>query len=351
MQRRSALALAAIAAMAFAATGAARADSEKLNIVSWGGVYAESQKKAFVEPFKHTGVEVTSQDYNGEITTIRSAAESKTVTWDVIDTDTPTALAACAEGVLEKIDWKKLGLDRNKFIGGNLQECAVPNVVYATVLAYDATKFKTGAPTKIADLFDLKKFPGKRALQKSPFVNLEWALIADGVRQSDVYSVLKTKAGVDRAFKKLDTIKDQVAWWEAGAQPPDLLSSGQVVMASAWNGRIFDAVKKDKRPFVIVWDNEGLDWDWWSIVKGGPHRDTAYRFIAFASDPARMADQTHFIAYGPSNKDALAKVDKDMLANLPTAPDNMKTALIVDVKFWADHGDALRQRFKAWVGK
>ena len=105
-------------------------------------------------------------------------------------------------------------------------------------------------PKTIADVFDLQKFPGKRGLQKNPFVNLEWALIADGVPQADVYKVLATPEGVDRAFKKLDTIKKEVVWWEAGAQPPQLLADGQVVMTSAWNGRIHNAIVQDKKPFA-----------------------------------------------------------------------------------------------------
>ena len=110
-------------------------------------------------------------------------------------------------------------------------------------------------------------------------------------------------------------------------------------------------MKNDKKPFAIIWDNQGFDWDWWAVVKGGPKVDAGYKFISFASDPVRMADQTHYISYGPANKDAIPNVDKDVLPNLPTADFNMRTALIVDVKFWADDGDALRERFNTWLAK
>ncbi|TMJ35268.1 MAG: ABC transporter substrate-binding protein [Alphaproteobacteria bacterium] len=323
---------------------------DELTITSWGGAYQESQRKAYFEPFMKEGNKVTEEEYNGEIAKLRAMVESKAVTWDVVDVDTQTALAACAEGVLETIDWSKLGLDRSKFIGGDLQDCAVPTIVYATVIAYDTSKMPDG-PKTIADVFDLKKFPGKRGLQKNPFVNLEWALIADGVPQADVYKVLATPEGVDRAFKKLDTIKKDVVWWEAGAQPPQMLADGQVVMTSAWNGRIYNAVVKDKKPFAIMWDQQGLDWDWWAIPKGGAKVDAAYRFVAFASDPKHQADQTHYISYGPANKDAIPNVDPEILPHLPTADANMKTALVVDPQFWADNGDQLRERFNSWLTK
>lgn len=323
---------------------------DELTIVSWGGAYQESQRKAYFEPFMKDGNKVTEEEYNGEIAKIRAMVEANAVTWDVIDVDTQTALAACAEGILETIDWNKLGLDRSKFIGGDLQDCAVPTIVYATVIAYDTTVLKD-PPKTIADVFDLQKFPGKRALQKNPFVNLEWALIADGVPQAEVYKVLSTPEGVDRAFKKLDTIKKDVVWWEAGAQPPQLLADGQVVMTSAWNGRIFNAVVTDKKPFAIMWDQQGLDWDWWAIPKGTPKLDAAYRFITFASDPQRMAEQTKYISYGPANKDAIPNVAPETLPHLPTSEANMANALIVDVHFWGDNQEQLAERFNAWLAQ
>jgi putative spermidine/putrescine transport system substrate-binding protein len=324
---------------------------DSLTVISWGGAYQESQRKAFMEPYaKETGVKINEGEYNGEIAKIRAMVESKSVTWDVVDVDTQTALAACAEGTLETIDWGKLGLDRSKFIGGDLQDCAVPNILYSTVIAYDTTKLNP-APTQIADLFDLKKFPGKRALQKNPFVNLEWALIADGVPMADVYKVLGTPEGVDRAFKKLDTIKSEVVWWESGAQPPQLLADGQVAIASDWNGRFFNAIKVDKKPFKIVWDAQAPDWDWWAIPKGGPKVDAAYKFITWSSQPKPMAEQTKYISYGPANKDAVPAIDPATLPDLPTAPENMKNALSVDPQFWADNGDQLRERFNAWLAK
>jgi len=346
----SGLALAGLTALALTAAKPAMA-ADSLTIVSWGGAYSESQREAFYKPFaKDTGIEVIEEEYNGEIAKIRAMVESNNITWDVMDLDTQTAIAACAEGILEVMDWDKLGLDRSKFIGGDVTDCAIPNIVYSTVLAYDKDKLTNG-PTTIADIFDLQKFPGKRSLQKNPFVNLEWALIADGVPQGDVYKVLATQEGVDRAFKKLDTIKSSVVWWEAGAQPPQLLADGEVIMASGWNGRFYNAVKKDGKNFVIVWDQQGIDWDWWGTPKGNPRLENVYKFISYASQPAAMANQTHYISYGPANKDAVPNINPDVLKDLPTAPANMATALVVDPNFWADHGEELREKFAAWLAQ
>jgi len=336
-------------AIAAAIVAPSLALADELTIVSWGGAYSESQRKAFYEPYMAKGNKITEAEYNGEVAKIKAMVEAKAVTWDVIDLDSPTALQACAEGALETIDWAKLGLDKSKFIGGGLMDCAVPNIVYGTVFGYDTTKLNPG-PTVIADLFDTKKFPGKRGLWKNPQNNLELALIADGVPNKDVYKVLGTKEGVDRAFKKLDTIKGDIVWWEAGAQAPQLLADGQVVMTTAWNGRLQKPIDEGK-PFKIVWDNQTLDWDWWGIVKGTPKLDAAYKYVAYASQPDLMANQTKFIAYGPSNTDSVPSIDPKRLPSLPTAPENLKTAWQLNTQFWADNGDALKERFNAWLAK
>ena len=322
-----------------------------LTIVSWGGAYQESQREAYMKPFAaQTGAKITEEEYNGEIAKIRAMVEAKNVSWDVIDIDTQTALAACAEGILETIDYAKIGVDKARIIGGSSFDCAVPTILYSTIFAYDADKLKDG-PTSINDLFDLKKFPGKRALQKNPFINLEWALIADGVPTADVYKVLSTPEGVDRAFKKLDTIKSEVVWWEAGAQTPQLLADGAIVMGSTWNGRIYNAVKKEGKNFKIVWDAQAPDYDLWAIPKGTPRLDLAYKFIAFATAADNQANQTNYISYGPANMDASAKISAEVLADLPSAPQNMKTALTTDNEFWADKGEELRERFNAWLAQ
>lgn len=341
------LGAALLAGTALAAT--ARAGDE-LTITSWGGAYSESQRKAFYEPYIAAGNKITEAEYSGEIAKVRAMVEAGAVTWDVVDVDTQTALAGCAEGSFETIDWGKLGLDKAKFIGGDVSECAVPNILYSTVAAFDTSK--TAEPANLFEaLFDQTKYPGKRALQKSPFVNLEWALMADGVAPEDVYKVLGTNEGVDRALAKLDTIKKDVIWWTAGAEGPQLLADGQVVFATSWNGRFYGAIKNDKKPFKIIWDRQAPDWDFWAIPKGTPKMEEAYRFIAFASDPQRMADQTKYISYGPANMDSAPLVDAAILPDLPSAPDNLKTVFYPDPQFWGDKGDELRERFNAWLAQ
>ncbi|MBZ9708524.1 ABC transporter substrate-binding protein, partial [Mesorhizobium sp. ESP7-2] len=209
---------------------------DALSVMSFGGAYQEAQRKAVFESYTaSTGIKIDEQEYGGEIAKIKAMIESGNTTIDVVDVDAPTLLQGCDEGIFEKIDWSKIG-PKEDWIEGTTSDCGVGTIVYATTLAYDGAKLADG-PKTIKDLFDTKKFPGKRGLWKNPATNLEFALLADGVPPDQVYETLSTPAGVDQAFAKLDTIKDSIVWWEAGAQAPQLLASGEVTMTTAWNGR------------------------------------------------------------------------------------------------------------------
>jgi putative spermidine/putrescine transport system substrate-binding protein len=337
--------LAAVATLALAAEAASAAD---MTITSWGGAYQTSQRKAFFEPYaQKTGAKITEEEYNGELAKIRAMVEAGDVTWDVIDVDTPTAQQGCDEGVFEVIDYSKV-LPKEQFVPGAAMECAVANMVYSTIFAYDADKLKEG-PTTIADFFDLQKFPGKRAMWKRPLANLEMALMADGVPPDQVYDKLGTPEGVDLAFKKLDSIKKDIVWWEAGAQAPQLLGSGEVVMTTAWNGRIYDANKNEGRNFKIVWDGQVQDFDLWVIPKGAKNLEASYDFIAFASAPEVMANLSKYISYGPTVKDAIPLIAPDILKDLPTAPENSKKLIVSNPEFWGDNGEELNKRFNDWL--
>lgn len=342
----------AVAALGFAGTASS---SETLTIVSWGGAYTKSQVEAYHKPWiEMTGDTINSEDYNGGLAEVRAQVEAGNVTWNLVDVELSDAVRGCDEGILETLPTDDLpaGDDGTAavedFIAGTLHECAVGTIVWSTVYAYDETKFDTG-PTTVADFFDLEKFPGKRGMRKTPKANLEFALMADGVPSDEVYDLLATPEGVERAFAKLDTIKDDTIWWEAGAQPPQLLADGEVVMTTAYNGRLFNAIAKENKPFEIVWDGQVWDIDLWVIPKGAPNKERAWEFIKFSTDTQRLADQAKYISYGPVRKSSFPKILPEMQPHMPTAPANFQNPLQNDFEFWADYGDELNERFNAWL--
>ena len=345
----------ALTGFAFAASAA------EVTVMSWGGAYTKSQVEAYHKPFTaETGITVNSVDSDNPATPIKAQVEAGNVTVDVADVEFSDAIRLCDEGLLEEIDTSMLPAAPDgtpaaeDFIDGALQDCAVANIVWSTVFAFNSDN-NEGTPTTIADFFDTTKFPGKRGLRKSAKATLEMALMADGVPAAEVYGLMDSAEGIDRAFAKLDTIKSDIVWWEAGAQPPQLLADGEVVMSTAYNGRIFNAAIAENQPLVVVWDGQILDFDLFVIPKGAPNKEEAMKFIAFATDTQRLADQASYISYGPARKSSGALVGKysdgttDMAPHMPTAEANLGNALVNNFEFWVDHDAELNERFNAWL--
>lgn len=346
------------AALVMSAANAA----DTITVVSWGGAYTVSQVEAYHKPWMaKTGNSIISEDYNGGLSEVKAQVEAGNVKWDLVDVELSDAVRGCDEGLLEPLDASMLspGADgstaEDDFVAGSLQDCAVASIVWSTVYAYDSTVI-SGKPTTIGDFFDLEKFPGKRGLRKSPKANLEMALAADGVATADIYEVLSTPEGVDRAFAKLDTIKDSSLFWEAGAQPPQLLADGEVVMTTAYNGRIFNAMAGEGKPFEIVWDAQVWDMDLWVMPKGAPNKEAALDFLKFSTATEQLAAQASWISYGPARKSSAplvghydGKPELMMGPHMPTAPENFGTAIANDFEFWADNQDELNERFNTWL--
>ncbi|SNT15635.1 ABC transporter substrate-binding protein [Tropicimonas sediminicola] len=346
----------ALTAMAFGAS------AQEITVMSWGGAYGKSQIEAYHKPFTDkTGIKVVSVDADNPATPIKAQVEAGNVTIDVADVEYADAVRLCDEGLLEEIDPSILpdGADgtpaMDDFLPGAVTDCLVTTIVFSTIFAYDSSVFADNPPTTIADFFDLETYPGKRGLRKGAKANLEMALMADGVAPEEVYDMLETDEGVDRAFDKLETIKDSVVWWEAGAQPPQLLADGEVAMTTAYNGRIFNAAVGEGQPFVTIFDGQVYEYDGYVIPKGAPNLEAALDFVVFATETEQLAEQAKWISYGPARKSSGPLVGlyqdgkTEMGPHMPTAAENLQKALPSNFEFWADRDTELNERFNAWL--
>lgn len=340
-------------ALCLALPPAALAD-DALVVTSWGGAYTKSQKAAYFDAFgKATGTSIQLKEYNGGIDVLKGSAEP---VFDVLDMTEPDALAACSKGLLEPLDATMLD-DKEDFLSGSFHECGVVHLVYSTVLAYNDRAFPGEKPQTVADFFDIKRFPGKRALRRQPIALLEWSLLAQGVPISQLYDLLSTERGMTLAFRKLEQIRDHIIWWESGNQAPELLQAGKAVMASGFNGRFFDARVNAGAAITIIWDGQLLDSSVWAIAKNSPRREQAEQFIRFATRPQNMATLASHIPYGPTRRSAMRRIglhatsNVPMLHHMPTSKANLRRAIRMD-SIWYARTKALRQRrFDAWLSK
>jgi putative spermidine/putrescine transport system substrate-binding protein len=333
---------------------------ENLTVVSWGDSYQQAQTVALFHPFvDRTDIDLDATIYGGGLDEIRAQVVSGVVEWDVVDLDITDAVNACSAGLLEEIDPAMLpaGADGetalNDFVPGAVGPCWVGTVVYSQLVVYSPDAL-AAAPQSAADFFDLENFPGMRALRDAgPEYNIPFALIADGATADEVYAILQTEAGLDRAFAKLDSIKESLLWWRRPNEPIDMLAEGAVAMSTALNGRAFDA-ETAGADIAALWDGQLYGLDVLGIPKGTPARARALEFVAFASASAPLGQMSSRVPYGPARRSALDYVidnpitGMEMRPFLPTTPENFRNALYVDQAWWTEHGDPIRARWDAW---
>ena len=353
------------AAFAMSATAAL---AEDMTIVSWGGAYTASQQAAYHDPYSaKTGVNIINDASSGEaVAKLRAMSEAGNITWDVVDVVAADALRLCDEGLALEIDPDTQLADapdgtkaKDDFGDLMVNECFIPQIVYSTTFGYRKDLVGSTAPTSVCSVFDTAAYPGKRSLEKRPINNMEWALMCDGVAKADVYDVLATDEGQARAFAKLDTIKGDVIWWSAGADTPQLLADGEVIMGSTYNGRLFALIEEQGQNVGMLWDGQVFDLDGWIIPAGlsDERKARALDYVYFATDTQRLADQAKYISYGPARKSSAPLVSKhatlgiDMAPHMPTDPNNAKNTLLYNYSFWADYRDDIDAKFQAWLAK
>ena len=198
--------------------------------------------------------------------------------------------------------------------------------------------------------------------------SLEIALVADGVKASGAQAggdLLYRKmegAGIDRALAKIKKLctdpNGGCVFWNAGAQPPELLANGEVVMATGWNGRFFNA-QMEGTPLVQVWDAQILDYEYFAMVKGGPNdaNGKALKVLREMTSSEGLAGSAKYIAYAPWRKSSIAVMEagepwyKDgktnMVPHMPTNPANLKSHILMNPDYWADNQDEINEKWEA----
>ncbi|WP_370202492.1 extracellular solute-binding protein [Salipiger bermudensis] len=361
--------LASTALTVSAGAVAAQDMADSMTLVSWGGAYQRSQDEAYVKPYleMHPDVSVSWDESSNEaVARLRAMNEAGNITWDLVDVVAADAIRLCDEGLAMDYDPEALlaegddGTSAEDDFGDLIvSDCFIPQIVYSTTVGYRTDLVGDTAPTDICALFDLEAYPGKRALERRPINNMEWALYCDGVAKDEIYDVLETPEGQDRALAKLDSIKDETVWWSAGADTPQLLADGEVIMGSTYNGRLFSVIEEQDQPVGMLWDMQVFDLDGWIIPTGLSDESLARvkDFVMFATDTQRLADQAKYISYGPARQSSAplvgehAELGIEMAPHMPTDPANAENTLLYNYEFWADYRDDIDAKFQSWLAQ
>ena len=329
-------------AAASAACNPPRQEGVKLTFTSFGGVYQEAQRKAWLEPYTAlTGVEFTN-DVNSSNATIKAQVEAGQVTWDVVDVGNDFGLDANKD-LLEPLDYSLIPRDEVlENLGAG--DYRVPDITYGVVLGYNTDKTAGKVPEGWADFFDTAKIPGKRGMwDYSEGGIFEFALMADGVKPADLYPL-----DLPRATKKLDTIKNDLVFWGSGAESQELIGSGEVAMTMIWNGRAWSAKNTDKKPVEIQWNQQIVTADYLVVPKGSPNKDAAMKFIAYTICADNNAKPSQYIPYGPTNKNS--KPDAAKIPDLSVSNADENSAYFDDA-YLIDNFKDIDAAYQAWKTK
>jgi putative spermidine/putrescine transport system substrate-binding protein len=308
-----------------------------LVFTSYGGSFQMAQEKAWLEPYsKETGTEIR-QDSPTDYAKLQSMVESNEVIWDVVDVSNDFGLESTAN-LLEPLDYSVI--DREPILEGYASTYRIACMLYANVLAYNIEQVE-GTPTNWADFFDTRKFSGRRGLHKVPSETLEVALLGDGVPPEDLYPL-----DVDRALNKLETIRDQIVWWESAARSQQQIADGEVALISAWNGRVQTEINAGS-PVKIQWNQNLQTADYLVVPKGTSRKEEAMKLIAYCVSAENNHRLSDYIEYAPINKESIPKVDPQVALQLPTAYRDV--GVTYNAEWWDSNREAVTERFNEWV--
>jgi len=335
------------ALVAVGLAAAVQAQARDLMVVGFGGGFQDNARKHLFQGYaKAAGVVVKDDVYNGEMAKIAAQVKARDVTWDVVMVEAPELVRGCEDGSFEKLDWSVI--DRTKFVSGGTLACGAGAVGWGVALFYDQKRIPNG-PASYAELWDVAKFPGKRSFRFTPKTTLEIALLADGVAFGEVYKVLATRAGQDRAFAALDRIKGDIVWWRSGAQPLQFVASGEVAYAVGFVGRTARAAAEGAA-YPLLWPTLLYSFDYWAVVKGSSNTAAGMKMIQYMTDPGPLLALAQDWAVSPATKTvaddpAVRARNPGMVAN------HAEVGLSISTEFWVEFGDDLEKRFNAWAAR
>lgn len=318
---------------------------------SWGGAFQDALRKSMLEPAaKKLGITVREDTTNG-IQDVRAQITAGKVAWDVTEQELPTCETLKRDGMLEPLDYNIIKTDGipKELINSHY----VGFINFTKVIAYRTDKYGDNGPKTWADFWNVKKFPGKRSMHGKVNYNLEAALMADGVPAANVYKVLSTKEGQERAWKKLAEIVPHVTvWYRGGSQSAQLLRDGEVDMIHMGHNRV-ESVKASGKPVTYTFDGGTMDIDCLLVPKGAPNKANAMRLINEMLEASAQARLAKAMPLGPVNVRAFntGVLTQQEMLNVNTHSSNYSKQLLVDPNFYIGQLDKLTERFDALIQK
>jgi putative spermidine/putrescine transport system substrate-binding protein len=324
-------AVSAAAIMAFAIS--AFAQVKELHVMHAGGQWGDAVAKCVDEDLlKEKGIKVVVETPGGYA---KLAAQAKSGAINNVSTDGSTSELSrmAAEGLLEEIDWA--AVDPKPMFDEAKNKYGFGSSYYSTIMAW---RKGVPAPSNWVEFFDIEKFPGKRALPDYPDYVLPFAAMADGMTPEEISKGID----LDRAFKTLKRVKKDAIWWQAGAQPPQLLKDNEAQYAISWSGRVVG------QEGVETSFNQGmLDVSWFVVAKGATdeQKKMLYQWFHDQTIPEKQACVAQYISYPGPSPELEKLLPKDKLDQFPTYSENKKVQWLPNGDWWFKNAAEIEKRW------
>ena len=351
-------------------------------VASWGGAYQAAQRQAYFIPFQEKfGIELV-EDSPVLYRRIQAMVDTGNYRWHVMDIDgrelhTQIGLGNLAELDMSVVDNRNhMEMVRTRYGGGG-------GITWSTVLAYNTDVFPEATIKDWRAFFDRGNFPGRRSVGQTNSYSGTWrgwsswrsqdswfpALLAiDPSRLNDPEWRTRLGAPTD------EDVQAALAYWEAN--PPDLfwargsdcpqnLISGENVMCTAWNNRIFD-VQKEGLPLDICWECGHLVGTRLFAMADGLKEanpeafEIGQLFIAWTGHPEINAQIYHYDpwygpsnSYGPVNQKSAEYLNApefdDVRDAIPTSSANIPYAIFEDVKLSSEKSEEWEELWNRYM--
>ncbi|MEU6642571.1 extracellular solute-binding protein [Saccharomonospora sp. NPDC046836] len=206
--------------------------------------------------------------------------------------------------------------------------------------------FTDGGPQNWAAFFDTQKYPGKRAWPGSPPFydsSFEIALLADGVAPEDLYPL-----DLDRAIAKLDTIRDDLVFYQSYAEVQQLLASGSAAIAVSVTGQ-FSALRNAGQDVTVQWNQAFTTPQGFVIPPRSSNPDAVLALAEWMNDPENQATFVERTGYGPVNSAVFERLDPEFAANLANAPEHEGLVIPWNEQWRADNKQAMLDAYTKWL--
>lgn len=341
--------IAAGALLLTACSGGGASSGESLTVTMWGGGAQEAHVATVFEPWAEEVGMTIRQDAPTDYAQLDAMIAAGDPSWGVVEVEPNYSANACADGRLELLSDEVLAAAAAAEVDPDqVTECGIPILQYTFSIAYNTDTFSDSHPTNWEEFFDVEQFPGKRGFWRYVTGGVfEAALLADGVAAADLYPL-----DLDRAFAKLDTIKEHIVWYDTGDEQVQLVASGEAPLVQAWNGRITQAAAEGQ-PVANEYNENLISYDHVVIPAGYANAERAQEWMVwFLENPEAQSNQAVESGYGPASPLALDYLDADVMSDLAGSDVvNGVSAGVIDYDYWAEQYAPVTERFNVWVAQ